>query len=68
MRLPYSWLREVVQRGAPGWDVALLADEDGLRRMGEAARGDVESRFGLDGYVRRISAIACGQHAARVPA
>lgn len=48
--------------------VALLADEDGLRRMGEAARRDVESRFGLDGYVRRISAIACGQHAARVPA
>ncbi len=22
MRLPYSWLREVVQAGAPGWDVA----------------------------------------------
>ena len=21
MRLPYSWLREVVQAGAPGWDV-----------------------------------------------
>ncbi|MGH3641985.1 MAG: phenylalanine--tRNA ligase subunit beta, partial [Mycobacterium sp.] len=22
MRVPYSWLREVVQAGAPGWDVS----------------------------------------------
>ena len=34
MRLPYSWLREVVQRGAPGWDVAPDDLEQALIRVG----------------------------------
>ncbi len=34
MRLPYSWLREVVQRGAPGWDVAPHDLEQALIRVG----------------------------------
>jgi phenylalanyl-tRNA synthetase beta chain len=34
MRLPYSWLREVVQAGAPGWDVPADALEETLIRIG----------------------------------
>lgn len=34
MRLPYSWLREVVQAGAPGWDVAPHELEQALIRVG----------------------------------
>ncbi len=34
MRLPYSWLREVVQRGAPGWDVQPHDLERALIRVG----------------------------------
>ena len=34
MRLPYSWLREVVQAGAPGWDVAADELEQTLIRIG----------------------------------
>lgn len=34
MRLPYSWLREVVQRGAPGWDVEPHELEQALIRVG----------------------------------
>ena len=34
MRLPYSWLREVVQAGAPGWDVAPQDLEQALIRVG----------------------------------
>ncbi|MFM9033207.1 MAG: phenylalanine--tRNA ligase subunit beta [Mycobacterium sp.] len=34
MRLPYSWLREVVQRGAPGWDVDPHDLEQALIRVG----------------------------------
>ncbi len=34
MRLPYSWLREVVQAGAPGWDVAPEDLEHALIRVG----------------------------------
>ena len=34
MRLPYSWLREVVQAGAPGWDVAPHDLERALIRVG----------------------------------
>jgi len=34
MRLPYSWLREVVQVGAPGWDVAPHELEQALIRVG----------------------------------
>jgi phenylalanyl-tRNA synthetase beta chain len=34
MRLPYSWLREVVAAGAPGWDVSPLELEQALIRVG----------------------------------
>ncbi|MFN8089336.1 MAG: phenylalanine--tRNA ligase subunit beta [Mycobacterium sp.] len=34
MRLPYSWLREVVQAGAPGWDVPPADLEQALIRVG----------------------------------
>ena len=34
MRLPYSWLREVVQAGAPGWDVSPEELEQTLIRIG----------------------------------
>lgn len=34
MRLPYSWLREVVQRGAPDWDVPPHDLEQALIRVG----------------------------------
>jgi phenylalanyl-tRNA synthetase beta chain len=34
MRLPYSWLRDVVQAGAPGWDVSPDDLEQTLIRIG----------------------------------
>jgi phenylalanyl-tRNA synthetase beta chain len=34
MRLPYSWLREVVAAGAPGWDVSPEELEQALIRIG----------------------------------
>ncbi len=34
MRVPYSWLREIVQAGAPGWDVAADELEQTLIRIG----------------------------------
>ena len=34
MRLPYSWLREIVQAGAPGWDVSPEELEAALIRIG----------------------------------
>jgi phenylalanyl-tRNA synthetase beta chain len=34
MRLPYSWLRDVVQAGAPGWDVSSVELEQTLIRIG----------------------------------
>jgi phenylalanyl-tRNA synthetase beta chain len=34
MRVPYSWLREVVSTGAPGWDVAPADLEQTLLRIG----------------------------------
>lgn len=34
MKLPYSWLREVVRRGAPGWDVTPHDLEQALIRVG----------------------------------
>jgi phenylalanyl-tRNA synthetase beta chain len=34
MRLPYSWLREVVQAGAPGWDPSADELEQTLIRIG----------------------------------
>ena len=34
MRLPYSWLRDVVAAGAPGWDVSAAELEQALIRIG----------------------------------
>jgi phenylalanyl-tRNA synthetase beta chain len=34
MRLPYSWLREVIERGTPGWDVSPEDLEQALIRVG----------------------------------
>ena len=34
MRVPYSWLREVVSIGAPGWDVPADDLEQALLRVG----------------------------------
>ncbi|KWX65662.1 phenylalanine--tRNA ligase subunit beta [Mycobacterium sp. NAZ190054] len=34
MRLPYSWLREIVQAGSPGWDVPAEELEQALIRIG----------------------------------
>ncbi|QZT65107.1 phenylalanine--tRNA ligase subunit beta [Mycolicibacterium austroafricanum] len=34
MRLPYSWLREIVAAGAPGWDVSAEELEQTLIRIG----------------------------------
>ena len=34
MRLPYSWLRDVVRAGAPGWDVSPAELEQALIRVG----------------------------------
>lgn len=34
MRLPYSWLRDVVRAGAPGWDVSAEELEQTLIRIG----------------------------------
>ena len=39
MKLPYSWLREVVQRGAPGWDVEPHELEKALIRVGHEVEG-----------------------------
>jgi phenylalanyl-tRNA synthetase beta chain len=34
MRVPYSWLREVVSAGSPGWDVSAGELEEALLRIG----------------------------------
>ena len=34
MRIPYSWLREAVQAGAPGWDVSAEELEQAFIRIG----------------------------------
>ena len=34
MRLPYSWLREVISVGAPGWDVGPDEIDQALVRIG----------------------------------
>ncbi|MGV0161331.1 phenylalanine--tRNA ligase subunit beta [Mycobacterium colombiense] len=43
MRVPYSWLREIVAAGAPGWDVAPAELEQALVRIGH----EVEEVAGL---------------------
>jgi phenylalanyl-tRNA synthetase beta chain len=39
MRLPYSWLRDVVQAGAPGWDVPADELEQTFIRIGHEVEG-----------------------------
>ena len=39
MRVPYSWLREVVKVGAPGWDVTPDELEQALVRIGPIPKG-----------------------------
>lgn len=39
MKLPYSWLREVVSAGAPGWDVSAEELEQALIRVGHEVEG-----------------------------
>ena len=58
MRLPYSWLREVVQRGAPGWDVEPYDLEQALIRVGHEVE-DIITLGPVDGplTVGRVSAI-----------
>jgi phenylalanyl-tRNA synthetase beta chain len=43
MRVPYSWLREVVNAGSPGWDVSPRDLEEALLRVGH----EVEEVIGL---------------------
>ena len=58
MRLPYSWLREVVQRGAPGWDVEPHDLEQALIRVGHEVE-DIITLGPVTGplTVGRVSAI-----------
>ncbi|SOX53749.1 phenylalanine--tRNA ligase subunit beta [Mycobacterium ahvazicum] len=58
MRIPYSWLREVVAAGAPGWDVTAADLEQTLVRIGHEVEevltlGPVEGPL----TVGRVSAI-----------
>lgn len=58
MRVPYSWLREIVAAGAPGWDVAPAELEQALVRIGHeveevATLGPVEGPL----TVGRVTAI-----------
>ncbi len=48
MRIPYSWLREVVSAGAPGWDVTPHDLEQALVRIGHEVE-DVISLGPVDG-------------------
>ena len=58
MRLPYSWLREVVQAGAPGWDVEPHDLEQALIRVGHEVE-DVITLGPVTGPLRvgRVSVI-----------
>ena len=42
MRIPYSWLREVVSAGAPGWDVSPADLEAALIRVGHEVEDVIE--------------------------
>ncbi|MGB3480695.1 MAG: phenylalanine--tRNA ligase subunit beta, partial [Mycobacterium sp.] len=39
MKIPYSWLRDVVSVGAPGWDVSATELEQALIRVGHEVEG-----------------------------
>ena len=58
MRLPYSWLRDVVQAGAPGWDVGPQDLEHALIRVGHEVE-DVIALGPVSGPLRvgRVTAI-----------
>ncbi len=58
MRLPYSWLREVVQAGAPGWDVEPHDLEQALIRVGHEVE-DIITLGPVTGPLKvgRVSAI-----------
>src|SRR5580693_3409879 len=58
MRIPYSWLREVVAAGAPGWDVAASDLEQTLVRIGHEVE-EVITLGPVDGplTVGRVTAI-----------
>ena len=58
MRLPYSWLREVVRAGAPGWDVDPADLEQALIRVGHEVE-DVITLGPVSGPLRigRVSSI-----------
>ncbi|CDO88504.1 phenylalanine--tRNA ligase subunit beta [Mycobacterium triplex] len=58
MRIPYSWLREVVAAGAPGWDVGAAELEQTLVRIGHEVE-EVVTLGPVDGplTVGRVSAI-----------
>ena len=58
MRLPYSWLREVISAGAPGWDVDPDDVEQALVRIGHEVE-EVVTLGPVDGplAVGRVAAI-----------
>ncbi len=58
MRIPYSWLRDVVAAGAPGWDVSVSDLEQTLVRIGHEVE-EVITLGPVDGplTVGRVSAI-----------
>jgi phenylalanyl-tRNA synthetase beta chain len=58
MRIPYSWLRDVVSAGAPGWDVSPDDLEQALVRIGHEVE-DVITLGPVDGplTVGRVAAI-----------
>ncbi|ODR20601.1 hypothetical protein BHQ23_15555 [Mycobacterium gordonae] len=62
MRVPYSWLREVVSAGAPGWDVGPGDLEQALVRIGHevedvARLGPVEGPLAV-GRVAQIEELS----------
>ena len=67
MRLPYSWLREVVAAGAPGWDVDPHDLEQALIRVGHEVE-DVITLGPVSGPLRvgRVTGIdePAGEYAA----
>ena len=44
MRVPYSWLREVISAGAPGWDVGPDDLEQTLVRIGHEVEEVIDAR------------------------
>ena len=51
MKLPYSWLREVVQAGAPGWNVEPHDLEQALIRVGHEVE-DIITLAGVSGPLK----------------